>query len=400
MHRRYVLGFLLSAGSIGAISNTAFADESEEKPSPTLSIQAAYTAEGWSVVDGGLQNGNVYLDEFDLQLALDLDRAVGWQGARAFAYGLYNDGHSISARTGNIQGISNIETPVEALRLVEAWVDQSFAGDKGSLRVGLYKVDTEFDAGEVRALFLNPSHGVGPDLAQSGQNGPSIFPVASLGARLNWNFDGGIYARAAILDGVPGDPTHPKRTTIDLDSSDGALILAEVGLTNDNGRLSLGGWTYTAEFPDLVTTATHDNDWGAYASLEERLLAREEGFPFDLAGSLRFGVANEDINPLSSFIGATVVATGLIPDRADDQLGFGIAVANSGNKYRSLTAMGGGRPADREIDLELTYYADLTDWLSIQPDLQWVIAPGSDNAIDDALVAGLRLQVKKTWDYE
>ena len=225
--------------------------------------------------------------------------------------------------------------------------------------------------------------------------------MTSFGARLNWNFDEGVYARAAVLDGVPGDPSHPKRTTIDFDANDGVLVLAEVGLTNDKGRLwSLGGWMYTADFPDLVTAATHDDNLGAYVALEERLLSRDEGSAFDLAGSLRFGVANDDINPVSSYLGATLVATGLIPTRGDDQLGFGIAVANTGDKARSLIAGAGGDPADREIDLELTYYADLTDWLAIQPDLQWVIAPGSDKAVDDAFVAGLRVKLNRTWNYD
>lgn len=385
------------AASIFAACGTAAADEEKTH---LLSLQAAYTADMWTVVDGGLQDGGAYLDNLDLQLALDLDQAFGWSGAQAFVYGLYNDGHSISERVGDIQGISNNETGVEAVRLLEAWIDQSFADDDGSLRVGLYNVTTEFDAGEVRALFLNPSHGTGPDLSQSGQNGPSAFPVTSLGARLNWNLDGGIYARAAILDGVPGDPAHPKRTTVDLGSGDGMLLLAEIGLAQEERLWSLGGWTYTAEFPDLAAPATHRDNWGAYAAIEERLLSREQGHDFDLAGSLRMGIANDDINPLSSYVGASLVATGLIPCRVDDQLGLGLAIANTGDEFRALIATAGGDPAAREINIELTYYADLTDWLSIQPDLQYVIAPGGDDAVEDAFVAGIRLKVKKSWDYD
>ena len=91
------------------------------------------------------------------------------------------------------------------------------------------------------------------------------------------------------------------------------------------------------------------------------------------------------------------MATGLIEIRPDDQLGLGVAVANAGDPFRQLIADAGGDPAEREINIELTYYADVTEWLSVQPDLQWIINPGADETVDDAFVAGLRFQLKKDW---
>ena len=383
-----------------SFSSAARADEAApggEEPAPALTVQLAYTGDLWRVMDGGLDEGEAYLDDFDAQIGIDLDRTLGWPGAQAFVYGLYTNGNSINEKSGDLQGPSGIEVGVEGLRLVEAWIDQSFGDGHGSLRAGLYDVSGEFDAGEVRALFLNASHGSGPDFSQTGLNGPSMWPVTSFGGRLNWNFDGGYYARVAVVDGVPGDLDHPKRTTIDFDDEDGALFVGEVGLTGEGRLWSLGAWSYTEEFPDQITSDTHDNR-GAYVALEERLFAREDGGPwFDLAGSLHFGFADDDVNPLSSFFGATLVATGLIEIRPDDQLGLGVAVANAGDPFRQLIADAGGDPAEREINIELTYYADVTEWLSVQPDLQWIINPGADETVDDAFVAGLRFQLKKDW---
>lgn len=385
-------------GALAATKADDAPDEAAAEPAPLLSIQVAYTGDVWGIASGGLEGGGAYIDGLDVQLALDLDRALAWSGAQIFVYGIAGNGNSISEKAGDLQGPSNIEIGVEAVRLVEAWLDQSFAEGRGSVRVGLYDVCGEFDAGEVRALFINASHGSGPDFSQTGLNAPSMWPVTSLGARVNWNFESGAYARVAILDGVPGDLDHPKRTAFDLDDGDGALVVGEAGLTNGEGRLwSLGIWGYTEEFPDLVTAATHDGNVGFYIALEEPLLSRAGGADFDLAGSLRFGIANDDINPLSSFFGATVVATGLIAERPNDQLGLGVAMANAGRPFRATIADAGGDPAHQEINFELTYYADVTEWLSVQPDLQWIVNPGADSAVDDALVAGLRVQVKNTW---
>ena len=46
---------------------------------------------------------------------------------------------------------------------------------------------------------------------------------------------------------------------------------------------------------------------------------------------------------------------------------------------------------DGETTLEATYRWVLTDWLSLQPDLQYVVHPGGDPALGNALVVGLRL---------
>ena len=386
--------FLLAGSCCMALVGNAYAEEPKaEEPAPPANLQLTYSADLWNVSSGGLDSDMVYLDNLDLQLAIDLDQTVGWTGAQLFLYGLYNNGNSVSGDSvGDFQGISNIETGVEALRLYEAWIDQSFAGGKGSLRVGLYDFNSEFDAGEVRALFLNPSHGIGADIAQSGQNGPSIFPSASLAARVNWSFDEGVYLRGTIADGVPGNPDHPKSTRIDFEDGDGLLVAAETGIAREGRLWSIGAWTYTEKFPDLETAETHNNA-GIYLALEEKLLSAESGAGFDLSGSLRLGIANDDVNPLSTFFGATLVATGLIPAWPEDQLGLGVAIAHAGDKFQS-TLMD---PADNEINIELTYFANLTESLSIQPDIQWVINPGLDGSIEDAFVFGVRLQLNKNW---
>lgn len=366
-----------------------------------MSLQLAYTADAWNVFDGGLDRGGAYIDLFDAQVGVDLEKTIGWGGAQFFLYGIYSNGNSIGEKTVDLNGVSNIETGVEAVRVVEAWIDQSFAEGRASLRAGLYDIASEFDAGEVRSLFLNASQGSGTDFSQTGLGGPSMWPVTSVAARLNWMFEDDVYARAVIADGVPGDLEHPKRTTIDFDEGDGALIAAEVGIAREGRLWSLGAWTYTEKFADLdpASARTHHNR-GAYVALEEALLSREEGCDFDLSGSVRFGVADSDINAVSSFFGATLVGTGVIAARPDDQLGFGVAVAELGRKGRQAIADAGGDPANREINIELTYYADVTEWLSLQPDVQYIISPGGDETVDDVLVAGLRLQLKKDWSVE
>jgi porin len=106
--------------------------------------------------------------------------------------------------------------------------------------VGLYDLNSEFDKIEAAALFLNPSHGIGPDFSQSGRNGPSIFPITSLGLRGEYKPAEHWLIRAAVLDAVPGDPERPERTAVKL--GDGALAVLELNSLGERTRAAVGHW--------------------------------------------------------------------------------------------------------------------------------------------------------------
>jgi len=46
-----------------------------------------------------------------------------------------------------------------------------------------------------------------------------------------------------------------------------------------------------------------------------------------------------------------------------------------------------------ETTLELTYLAPLTSWLSIQPDLQYVVNPNTDPRVPNAFVGLIRIEL-------
>lgn len=354
-----------------------------EEPAPAIDLTLGYTGEVWTNVRGGASGGGAYLDNLDLTLTVDAERAWGWRGATLFAYGLYNNGASIADRVGAAQGVSNIEAGVRAARLYEAWVDQRFAGGRASVRAGLYDLNSEFDVVGPASLFLNPSHGIGADFAQSGRGGPSIFPNTSLGLRGEYRLSEATLLRAAALDGVPGDPDRPRRTAVRLGGGDGALLVAEANHARGGTRIGAGYWRYTARF-DRVQGGGGEvggND-GAYLFAERRLTRS------GLSGWARVGIADARINPVARYAGAGLVHAGPFRSRDDDQAGVAIAVAAFGGPYRRA----GASVTPREIILEATYRARVASWLTVQPDVQYVIDPGGRRDAPDALAVGLRVE--------
>ncbi len=359
-------------------------DEIDESHGPLL-LQATYTGEVMSNASGGIKRGTRYLDNLDIVAEADLEALAGWTGASVHVYGLYNNGKSFSDLAGDAQTASNIETGVQAFRLYEAWLQQEFTG--GSLKVGLYDLNSEFDSLEASGLFIGSPHGIGTDFAQTGENGPSIFPQTSLAARLAIEPAEGWVIRAAVLDGVPGNPDHPKRTAVKLGDGDGALLVAEIEAPLPKGRLLFGGWRYTARFDDHTGLSGRGND-GFYVRGETSLFEEAGDTGQGLAAFARLGIADGRFNTFSRFASAGLNYTGPFEGRDEDQLGIAVAAAFTSDAFKRVV------PAnDAEVAFELTYRAPITSWLALQPSAHYIVNPGVDPTVKSALAFGLRAEI-------
>lgn len=77
--------------------------------------------------------------------------------------------------------------------------------------------------------------------------------------------------------------------------------------------------------------------------------------------------------------------------RPDSKFSIGVQHAWASGHLRDQVRADGIDPASGETGFEVTYADNLAQWLTIQPDLQWIRYPGSDRAASDAVVATLRL---------
>lgn len=370
-----------------------------------VALSAVYTGDVVGNLAGGARRGVVYLHNIDLTVMLQLDTLLGWSGGRAFVYGISNQGGAPSRYVGDAQGTNNIEAPGTA-KLYEAWLEQRLFGERLSLLAGLYDLNTEFDVLATGALFLNSSHGIGPDFSQSGVNGPSIFPVTSLGLRARWEVRPDVYVQAVALDGVPGDPNDPRGTHVLLKDEDGLLLASELvympTLTPWSSRwqppaywlkVAVGGWAYTGTFADVGGgPGRHRGTYGGYALVEGTLYRETEDPAQGLSAYVRAGLADARVNRFAGYTGVGVVYTGFLPSLPDDQVGLALAVAYNGGPYRrSLRRAGQGVEA-AEATLELTWAHAFSARLAIQFDLQYVINPDTNPARGNSLSPAIRVQ--------
>jgi len=357
-----------------------------DEESQRLTLSATNVMDVLSNTRGGLHAGTRAPDRLDLVAAYagDADGFPGWRvliGVQATDATNFN-----SALTGSLQGISSLDGPV-GLRLANAWISKDFEGIAG-LKAGIVDLNSEFDVQQTGALFLNPSHGIGPDFSQSGRNGPSIFPSTGLGI-VGWWLPGDHWElKSGVFEDTPGNPDHLGRTELSLSNDDGALLAFELrNRPSPDWALGIGGWLYTAAFETLDTTHAAHGNGGVYAIADGKLYSEDAQSDRGLNGWIRTGFANDAINLVAFYLGGGIVYTG-IGERDNDQLGFALARAQLGNDARHLSPIPLARA---ETVFEATYNLVLGENLAIQPDLQYVLSPGADKSLRNALVAGVRI---------
>lgn len=365
-----------------------------------FSFEFIYKADLFSNLYGGFQRDTKYLDNIDLIFSSDLEKILNLTGTNITIHFLGNGGGAPSELVGASQGISNIET-TPTWKLYQLLLEKSLFDNKLSVLFGLYDLNSEFDTRESSGIFLNPSHGIGDEFAKSGLNGPSIFPNTSVAIRVKFLSENGNYFQTALLDGVPGNPENSYGTHVILSKDDGFLITAEYGIVdveNDlqKSKIAFGGWAYTSrsQVNNIYTSNSQtENNYGFYFTAESRLFSKSENPLSGASGFIRIGVANENINPVDFYLGTGFNYSGLLNSEGNDVLGLAIAFSHNSQSYRNVAAINGELIKEYEINLEATYLFQLTPWLMLQPDIQYIINPSCCPYSNGAFVLGSRIQI-------
>lgn len=381
----------LAAGSF-LIAAALLATHARADDGPALTLSGGYKADLAATVSGGFAKRGRVLDNLQVFADLDLDKAIGWKGATAHVQLLNNSGATPNDDVGTLQGVDNIEVARQRARLFEAWVEQGF-GDRGSVRAGLYDLNSEFYANESAGLLLAPAFGIGSELAATGPNGPSIFPSTALAVRARWTPNEHVYAQAAVLNanaGVLGDPGGV-HTAFD----NGVLLIAEAGWEG-RGKVAFGTWRYTDKQDDIRVLAlsgdpAHSAAKGAYVLLERQLTGGEDGVRKTTAFA-RLGASDGDTTAFKGGWQAGLLVEHVFESRPDSAFSIGVNQAFLSGKYRDNALDMGQRLTSAESAIEVTY-SDKFGPVTIQPDVQYVKHPGADRGIGHALVAIVRFGV-------
>ena len=389
-----------------------------------VDLHAYYIGEVIGNASGGLKRGAVYEGLLEVGVHIDFEKLEWWEGGSFYVSSLFPHGRGPTEHlVGDLLAVSNIEA-WESIRLYELWYEHSFLHDRMSLRLGQLLADSEFAYTGPGSLFLNSAFGWPAFISGNTRNGGPAFYVAAPGVRVRVDPADWVFFQAGLYDGDPfddpeGDPRRSRHgTRFDMDSEQGWLAIFETGLRTPAGEderglpgeYKLGGWFHSGEFesnfhdaarqPYVITGAEphrHGENYGVYVTAEQMVWREREDTSEGLSLFSRIGISPEDRNLFGLVYDGGFTYQGLFPGREEDIAGVGLVYARISDDIRRRERVefaGSGIPAsDYEMVLEISYAFQVGEWLSIQPDFQWVQHPGGSRALPDALVFGLRTTI-------
>jgi porin len=220
-----------------------------------------------------------------------------------------------------------------------------------------------------------------------------------------------IQFQAAVFSGDPSggngsNQQAPLPTSTVISFSGGVFFIAEATYLPDQGNIShglpgayrIGAWYHTSSnFADqrydniglslanpLSTgiPAEHVGDQGIYGVVDQMLYRVPGTDGQGLYAFARAGGVPNDRNLINVYADGGLVYQGLIPGRPNDKVGFAAAYARVGDNAHGLdadTGMFGNfyyPVRSSEVMIEMMYQTQLKPWLTVQPDLQFIVNPG------------------------
>jgi porin len=388
-----------------------------------LKIGLIETSEILAKPTGGQRQGTIYEGLTDLNLSIDLRPTLHVRG-NIFAHAYQIHGRGLTANyLHNLNTASSIEAS-RTTRLGELWYEQHF--DTWRLRVGQQTITTEFLNPESARLFVNGAFGWPTLPSLDLPSGGPGFPLGAPAIRVRVDPKEGLTLFLALFNGDPtgagvGGSQLSDASGTAFRTGDGAFLISEIryneASSDRNGTYRFGGWWNSERFRDLhldtggtsLANSTsngiarrHAGDFSFYGIVDQPFGFNETHHTSFAAFARAMG-APPDRNLIDLYLDAGLVYKGPF-GRPDDQVGLALGYARVGSAARAFDAdvarfTGQFRPVrSGETVLELTYRAQLTGWLQLQPDFQYIFNPGGGIAnpnlptrrVGDEAVVGIR----------
>jgi len=357
-----------------------------------------YTADVLGNPVGGQRRGIAYAGQLNAELTFDLGKLMGVDGLTFNISGNWASGSNLSG-----DDIGNFFVVAQAfagdrVRLYTLYLDQSLFDGRLDIKVGRFAPGDDFLSWPQYTFFVNIALNPAVFATQVNVPGFTAAPIGTWGGRV----------RAKPVDTITttvgmyySDPSRDLGNTAGIDfgldvPGAGYLTLAELAYLHNHGSggpgmsgtYRLGGYYDSNRYPTFRDSQTsRRGNWGVYV-LADQIVYREGG-PEGQRGLGLFGALVaaplQSINTIPFFASGGLVYQGLLRSRPKDITGL---AAYIGAFSRDLPGQ------SVETVLELTHSMPLTRWLTVQPDMQYVIHPSGRSSTKNALVIGAQILIQ------
>jgi porin len=312
---------------------------------------------------GGLnvENDPGLAQQILLNLHLDLEKFVGWKGARVWVQALQVNANKASYRSGSLQGSNSTLTPppFDRTELYDYAFAQSLFDDQATLLLGKLIPSIDF-ANVVIPISVNKKSLYSlPSITSLTYTPPYAMPTllgrlpgypnSALGASINLNpklWNKSSYLKFGIFDGRGGSGISPAmQTGMALPSLSGPLFLIgelgstwRIGSKLKPGAMGIGLWRQGGPLSICSEKSTasclnETNAYGAYLIAQQRLINFR--YPKDgsgISGFLQFGWSPANTNLFASSVGGGLSIFAPMKSRPLDSFGLGVSWAKINNQ--------------------------------------------------------------------
>jgi porin len=350
------------------------------------------------IAKGGRRNTGHNGGTIDWLTTLDFGKMGLIPGGTMLAHVKREWGRGVNPYTGSIWQVQDDQDGDNTLYIDQLWYEQKLWDERFALRAGFLDFQTIFD----RNLFAN-SEDV-QFLNQALDNNPFLPLNIGLGAAatlrpVSW---------LTLIAGAGDAESYFRNAGIHTAFHDRARYISffEGGVTTKLPPLVGGGplegrhrvgLVYDPRVRDVFQdprrrpqrNSTRGDDWSFYYDADQMLFREPGSKQQGLGVFARYGLRRGDVFRESNFWSAGLSYRGLLPKRDDDVLGFAIAQGIASGNYRDWIVPSAGS----ETVYEMYYSIQVTKWLAITPDVQYISHPGLADLPAEALVLGVRVRI-------
>jgi porin len=365
---------------------------------------------------GGIKQGATMQGVTTGTLEIDTGKAFNLQGGTFHITALQLHGQPLTGPYLDDLQAANGNEGEDGTRLWEMWYDQAFDNSQADIKIGQQSIDNEFILSQYSGLFVNTMAGWPLVPSDDLYGGGPAYPLSSLGARIQYKPADNQTVLAGVFDDNPGggalsdDAQALDRNGAKFNLNTGTLFIAEYQYAVNEpavgdmiqssqqlsaglpGTYKIGFWYDTASFPDqrfgtdglsLADPASngnpkmHKGNYSLYGVADQTVWHSTTDSARSLNLFARVMGAPETQNIIEFSFNGGVTLTAPIPSRDNDQAGIDFGLGKVSGRAAALDRDGGVTAQGTEELIELTYQAQVTTWLTLQPDIQYVINPGA-----------------------
>jgi porin len=387
-----------------------------------------YVGEAASNLNGGYNDDTTgrYSDQFAFGVQMDLQKILGWHDAEFKLAITERSGNNISndrigdPRAGTLSSSQEVWGRGQTWRLTQMWVKQKYFDGALDIKLGRFGEGEDFNSFPCDFQNLSFCGSQVGNYVNTWYN----WPVSQWALRVKYNITPEVFAQIGVYEQNPSYLETGNSFKLSGSGAKGTVVPVEVVWSPTvnalPGEYRVGYYVSSPSADDLYEN--EDGQPQAIAGGDFKSHKDKHGW-WVVAQQQLTSVGGDTSRGLSIFANATVhdkatnfvdnyqqvgfVYKGPFNARPKDDIGIGIARIHvnddAQDNRRLVNAVNGIDDYDNpgylpiqktEYNSEIYYGVHVTDWLTVRPNLQYVKSPGGVDDVQNALVAGIKIQSK------